>query len=88
MIWFWASNGVKKLGVVKWDFNEMVMEFEFGNKHHVLRGARPQQVWFLRSLCLALKLLDNASQFFMLQLIPSDKISFEFKFPTYEDGNG
>ncbi|KAL2905959.1 Transposon Ty3-I Gag-Pol polyprotein [Bienertia sinuspersici] len=56
----WLSG----LGTVKWDFKKLIMEFDFGNKHHVLKGIPPAGV----TTSTGQKAMVNSIQLFFMQL--------------------
>ena len=56
---------LKGLGPVKWDFNRLVMEFDFGGRHHVLKGILPSGI---KSGQLSDSFLANSIQLYFLQV--------------------
>lgn len=60
---------LKGLGVEKWDFANLVIEFEYDSTLHVLHGLLPQKIRNLTQH-ISPKLVHSTSQMFMLQLLP------------------
>lgn len=60
------------LGTVKLDFKKLVMEFDFGNFHCVLKGIPPKGVK-VSSRIDSQKLIANSTQLYFMQLIMLDE---------------
>lgn len=60
----WLSD----LGTVKWDFKRLVIEFDLGNCHHVLKGISLKGV-NVSSRIDSQNLIANSTQLYFMQLI-------------------
>ena len=61
--------------MVQWDFNNLVMEFDYGSKHHLLKGGPPNKVKTVEG---SHSLLISANQLYMLQLVNNPRIEDDF----------
>lgn len=63
----WLSN----LGTVSWDFKNLVMEFDYGSNHHVLKGEVPKKVFSVLGQKNE-KMVLHSLQLYLLRLFPVD----------------
>ena len=61
----WLST----LGIIKWDFKNLKMEFMQGSRHFILRGIRSGKVQLMSQETLP-KALKHVGQLFMIQWLP------------------
>ena len=59
------------LGIIKWDFKQLKMEFSYDNKVHILRGIRGTKLQLVSHKGLP-KAIQNAGHLFMLQGLPQE----------------
>ena len=77
---------LKRLGEVKWDFNNLIMEFDYYAKHQILKGTPPHRVKKVKG---SHSLLISANQLYMIQLVASSpRMEGDFTLMRLEKTNG